>query len=99
MLTTPKEFIKWLQEYKNQNQPISIILDDSVALKEYIVTEFDDVFKSKDDVPDELVKKCFLNLGNDDRVHEAMTDSYDYDVKDYIDKYMQEHDDNELWDK
>lgn len=98
MVTTPKKLIKILQQYTSQDEVISVIIDTSTALKEYISKEFSDVYSSADKVPDELVKLCFNNVDNDDRVADAIVDSYDHDVKGYIDRYMQEHDDNELWD-
>lgn len=101
MITTPKEFIKWLKEnYKaDMNQPIAIILDDKSSLREFISNRFDDVFADPSNIPNELLDKCLSNVSDDDRVAEALNDSYDYDVRDFIDRYMQDKDDTELWEK
>jgi len=99
--TTPKELIAYLKEaYKqDMNQPIVIMLDDKESVREFIYNGFDDVFLRPDMIPDTLLEKCLSNLNDDDRVAEAINDSYRFDVKDYINKYMQNQDDKELWEQ
>lgn len=101
MITTPKELVAQLKEmYKaDMNQPIAVLIDDKEVFDEFILNNFGDVFSSADELPKEIMLKCFSNLGNDDRVHEAINDSYKFDVKEYMDNFMQEYDDKELWDK
>lgn len=97
--TTPKDFIAYLANtYQNDmNQPIMVLQDSRDSLKEFILNSYDDVFANESQIPNELLDKCLSNLSDDDRVHEAINDSYKYDIQKYIDEYMQEHDDKELW--
>ena len=99
--TTPKEYIAYLKKnyQNNMNQPIVVFHDDKESVRELIYNVFDDVFLRPDTIPDVLLEKCLSNLSDDDRVAEAISDSYKFDVKEYITEYMQNQDDKELWEQ
>jgi hypothetical protein len=103
MLTTPNEAIKILSEwYKgDMNQPISLLVDDMSHFFELMFgdeAKFAKIFKEPKDVPKELIANSFDGLTNDDRVWEAIKDSYEWDINKYLSEVVETTDDEPLWD-
>ena len=93
MLTTPAEAIKKIQEwYKtDMNQPIMLLVDDVDNLSEMLQNDnrYAGIYPSKDDIPKEIIDKCFDGITDDDRVWEAIRDSYAWDIDKHIDNEME----------
>ena len=105
MLTTPAEAIKKIQEwYKtDMNQPIMLLVDDVDNLSEMLQNDnrYAGIYPSKDDIPKEIIDKCFDGITDDDRVWEAIRDSYAFDIDQQLLKTNEadevEITENKLW--
>lgn len=106
MLTTPSEAIKKIEEwYKtDMNQPIMLLVDDVDNLSEILQNDsrFAGLYPSKDDIPKEIIDKCFDGITNDDRVWDSIKESYAFDIDQHIDTEMEKQKglelDEPLWD-
>lgn len=106
MLTTPAEAIKKIENwYKtDMNQPIALIVDDVGNLYETLEadTRFAGLYKTDQDIPKELIDKCFGGVSNDEAVWKAIHDSYFFDIEQHIDKQVEAEKeietDEPLWD-
>ena len=106
MLTTPAEAIKKIQEwYKtDMEQPIMLLVDDVSNLYETLENDsrFKGLYKSEQDIPKEIIQKCFDGITNDDRVWDSIKESYAFDIDQHIDTEMEKQKglelDEPLWD-
>ena len=105
MLLTPNEAIKKIQEwYKtDMEQPIMLLVDDVDNLFSILDNDsrFKGLYKSEQDIPKEIIQKCFDGITNDDRVWDSIKESYAFDIDQHIDKEMETQKDIEtdepLW--
>ena len=106
MLLTPNEAIKKIQEwYKtDMEQPIMLLVDDVSNLYETLENDsrFKGLYKSEQDIPKEIILKCFDGITNDDRVWDSIKESYAFDIDQHIDTEMEKQKglelDEPLWD-
>ena len=102
MKSTPKELIDKLnREYVGQmDMPIAVFIHDVNDLHDVMFAQgrrFANIYATPKQIPTELIDICMEGLFIDDRVHEAIRDSYEWDINQFIDKELTIHDETELW--
>lgn len=102
MKTTPDELIKKLQiTYANDmNQPITFFIHDTDDLFNVMFSKdrkFSGIYRTAKEIPNEIVDSCFESVFLDDRVHEAIKDSYEWDINKHIAEVLDLKDETELW--
>ena len=102
MRATPNELIKKLQVmYSNDmNQPIVYLIHDRDDLFNLMFDKdrkFGRIYATPQLIPNEIVDSCFESLFIDDRVHEAIRESYEWDIDKQIEQILELKDESELW--
>ena len=102
MITTPNEAIKKIEKWfaNDMNQPIAFWCNDVNDLFSQMFNTdrtFSNIYKTPKEIPAELVATCFEGVLMDDRVQDAIIESYKWDIDKYIEKQLNETDETELW--
>ena len=82
------------------NQPIALWANDVNDLYSQMFNEdrtFSNIYKNAKEIPDDLVDICFEGVLIDDRVQDAIIESYKWDIDKYIEKQLKEIDETDLW--
>lgn len=102
MLTTPNEAIKKIEKWfaNDMNQPIALWANDVNDLFSQMFNTdrtFSNIYKTPKEIPAELVSTCFEGVFIDDRVQDAIIESYKWDIDKYIDEQLNQNDETDLW--
>ena len=92
------------ERMKENNEPIGFSIYTRQDLYSDMFapeTTFDDIYKTPNDIPNEIVEVCLKNVFDDEYVSEAQVKSLEWDINKAFEKEVEQHErkeDEMLWD-